>query len=81
MGNFGKCFLKVEEDGICLYSIVDIVMHVHKPMRVDANTEADVATLALSHKCDSWTPSSEDSKSTWLDGATAVVPNDHNLAR
>ena len=53
MGNFGKCFLEVYEDGICLYSIVDIVMHVHKPMRVDANTEADVATLGLSHKCDS----------------------------
>ena len=28
-------------------------MHVHKPARVDATTEADVATLGLSHKCDS----------------------------
>ena len=28
-------------------------MHVHRPMRVDATTEADVATLGLSHKCDS----------------------------
>ena len=28
-------------------------MHVHKPVRVDATTEADVATLGLSHKCDS----------------------------
>ena len=28
-------------------------MHVHKPMRVDTNTEADVATLGLSHTCDS----------------------------
>ena len=26
-------------------------------------------------------PCSEDSESTWLDGATAVVPNDHDLAR
>ena len=26
-------------------------------------------------------PSSEDSESTWLDGATAVVPNDHDVAR
>ena len=28
-------------------------MHVHRAMRVDATTEADVATLGLSHKCDS----------------------------
>ena len=28
-------------------------MHVHMPMRVDATIEADVATLGLSHKCDS----------------------------
>ena len=28
MGNFGKCFLKVEEDGICLYSIVDLMLQV-----------------------------------------------------
>ena len=28
-------------------------MHVPRPMRVDATTEADVATLGLSHKCDS----------------------------
>ena len=28
-------------------------MHVHRPMRVDATTEADVATLGLSHKWDS----------------------------
>ena len=28
-------------------------MHVHKPARVDTTTEADVATLGLSHKCDS----------------------------
>ena len=27
--------------------------HVHRPMRVDATTEADVATLGLSHTCDS----------------------------
>ena len=26
-------------------------MHVDKPMRVNATTEADVATLGLSHKC------------------------------
>ena len=29
------------------------VMHVHRPMRVDATTKADVAMLGLSHKCDS----------------------------
>ena len=28
-------------------------MHVHRPMRVDATTEDDVATIGLSHKCDS----------------------------
>ena len=28
-------------------------IHVHRPMRVDATTEAHVATLGLSHKCDS----------------------------
>ena len=28
-------------------------MHVHKRVRVDATTEADVATFGLSHKCDS----------------------------
>ena len=56
-------------------------MHVHKPVRVDATTEADVATLGLSHKCDENSPSSEDSESTWLDGATAVVRNDRDLAR
>ena len=28
-------------------------MHVHGPMRADSTTEADVATLGLSHKCDS----------------------------
>ena len=49
-------------------------LHVHRPMRVDAATEADVATLGLSHKCDESSPSSEDSESTWLDGATAVYP-------
>ena len=29
------------------------VTHVHRPMRVDATTEADVATFGLCHKCDS----------------------------
>ena len=28
-------------------------VHVHRSMREDATTEADVATLGLSHKCDS----------------------------
>ena len=28
-------------------------VHVHRPMRVNATAEADVATLGLSHKCDS----------------------------
>ena len=28
-------------------------MHVHKPVPVDATTEADVSMLGLSHKCDS----------------------------
>ena len=28
-------------------------MHIHRPIRMDATTEADVATLGLSHKCDS----------------------------
>ena len=25
--NFVKCFLEIEKDGVCLYSIIDIVSH------------------------------------------------------
>ena len=42
-------------DAAMLISIkMSEAMHVHKPMRVDATTEVDVATLGLSHKCDSY---------------------------
>ena len=41
-------------DATMLFSIrKSKAMHVHRPMRVDATTSADVATLGLSHKCDS----------------------------
>ena len=60
-------------------------MHVHGAMRVDANTDSDFATLGLSHKCDScgreFTKQRGLRVHIWLDGATAVVSNDHDFAR
>ena len=54
--------------------------NIHRPMRVDATTEAD-GTLISATRVDESSPSSDDSDSTWLDSATAVVPRDHDLAR
>ena len=41
----------------------------------------DKASLTSATRVDESSPSSEDSESTWLDGATAVVRNDRDLAR
>ena len=29
MRNFVKCFLEIEKDGVCLYSVIDIVCNVY----------------------------------------------------
>ena len=39
------------------------------------------ASLTSATRVDESSPSSEDSESTWLDGATAVVRNDRDLAK
>ena len=48
------------------------------PQRLNSQRSA---SLTRATRVNESSPSSEDSESIWLDGATAVVPNDHDLAR
>ena len=47
MRNFVKCFLEIEKDGVCLYSIIDIVCKI--VYELDKFSQRTYQTSVFSH--------------------------------
>ena len=52
MRNFVKCFLEIEKDGVCLYSIIDIVCKIVYDL--DSLSCVSVERCFLNPCCASW---------------------------